>query len=164
LLSAIGSRPAHAANPAVYIFLPDSSTLSTQLTQDLLSSVTTQFNGQLIPSLVAGQYIFRPMSENPAIPPVTGNQILQELNNFAVETATQTFVPGFADGMNYQQQMEEGLVGSYGNVCSSSTHFDLVQTTTKTFDQFTCMDVISTIVNGLFEQSLSTPTIIPPEP
>jgi len=127
-----------------------------------IAETTTQYEASLfINPLFAGTYQVQLIGLNPNYnPPITNVQLLSSLPS----AATTNYVPGFADGMTYQQQVIEGLVGTLGNLCSSPTDYMLIQTGIGTFNTPTCQDVTTTIINQLFQLSLSTPTPIPPEP
>ena len=128
----------------------------------LIAATTIQFNATVLTNpFFPGTYNVTVNGLNPSYNPPISNE---DLLNAVVAASTTNYVPGFADGMTYQQTQEEGLVGSFGINCSSPTAFVLEQTTTGTFNTSTCQDVIATIEDALFEESLSTPTPIPPEP
>lgn len=130
--------------------------------QQFLASTTNQYLSQLIVNpLAANTYQLKILGLNPTYnPPPSNTSLLSTI----IQLSTQSFGYGFADGMTYQQNAEEGVVGVQGNLCASATFFVLTQTSTKTFDRSTCQDVIATIETQLFQMSLSTPTVFPPEP
>jgi len=70
------------------------------------------------------------------------------------------YVYGWAAGVAYQQGQEIGLVSGAGLLCQSATSFNLVQTTTATFNLGTCEDVVRTLTNQLYQQSLSTSPVL----
>ena len=82
--------------------------------------------------------------------------------NALTAISTWTYVYGFADGMSYQQKCEIGVIGSYGNLCSSPTNFMLINATTATWNKATCNDLVATFINQLYSLSVSTPVVIPP--
>lgn len=128
----------------------------------MLTQLAAQFSINLfVNPLVPNTYQIKLFDLNPNYNPLITNQ---QMLDAVVETSTNNFVYGFADGMTYQQNQQIGSVGFLGNLCGSATNFSLIQTTTGTFDRSTCQDVIATIEDALFALSLSTPTPIPPEP
>ena len=72
------------------------------------------------------------------------------------------YVAGFADGMDYQNNVDIGMTAVLGELCGSATNFMLIETSTKTFSTATCQDTLNTIINEFFQVNLSTPTPIPP--
>lgn len=93
-------------------------------------------------------------------PPVTATQML----NAVVQTSTYNYVYGFGGGMIYQNGVDSNLAASYGINCSTPTAFTLTQTSTATFDPATCNDVVGSILQALYQVSLSTPPVLPFEP
>lgn len=127
-----------------------------------LAATTAQFDGTVIPNPLASNtyslILYGPNANYNAPEPPPSN--LEE----ALSLGATVYIYGFANGMTYQQTQEIGTVGFLGNLCGAATNYDLVETSTKTFDRNTCQDVVATIENQLFELSLSTPTPLPPEP
>ena len=124
-----------------------------------LANATNYFSADLIENpLFPNTYQLNIKGLNPSYVPTAS---VQQLLDTITTISTQTYVYGFADGMTYQQTIEEGSIGFRGNLCDSATSFMLNQSTTSTFDKNTCSDVINTILNDLFQMSLSTPTPIP---
>jgi hypothetical protein len=145
-------------------------TTSSSVETSFLASTTAQFQAILTPNPFASNtyavnlFGFNPNYVAPGqIVPSAPCQLDQDISNM-VANSTWTFVYGFADGMTYQQNQETGVVGYFGNLCRSATYFNLIESSTKTFSAATCSDVIETIENQLFNLSVSTPIVIPPEP
>jgi hypothetical protein len=138
-------------------------TISTSAPQGLetsfIASTTNQYLSTLfVNPLFAGTYQLLLYGQNPDYnpPPTT----LED----ALSLGATVYVYGFANGMTYQQTQIESMTVMMGSLCASATDFNLVNTSTMTFDTNTCFDVISTIEDSLYELSLSTPTPLPPEP
>lgn len=127
-----------------------------------LIAMQQQFNVKVVSNPLAANtyavtlYGLNPNYQAPTPPPTN----LQE----ALLLGATVYVYGFANGMQYQQTMEEGLVQGYAVLCSMPSQFNLNATTANTFDLATCEDTLGTINRSLFEQSLSTPTVIPGVP
>ena len=152
------------AGAAVNVYFASSAPPALQ--NELIAAVTTQFPSTLAPGFFSNTWTITVSSMN--TPPPCGAtvylpaQIDTDVNNIvAVTTATGVYM--FGSGMTYQQQQEEGLIGAMGQLCGSPTDYNLVQTTPSTFNPNTCEDVVGTLENQLFNESLSTPTVIPPE-
>jgi hypothetical protein len=141
-----------------YTVVTISTGAPTNLEKQFLASTTAQFQGLVTPNPSASNtYALKLFGLNPnykASAPLTLEQSL-----FLGATV---YVYGFANGMTYQQQVEEGSIGTLGNLCDSATAFMLLQASPASFDRSTCQDVIATIMNQLFQMSLSTPSVIPP--
>lgn len=131
------------------------------LEASFLASTTNYFDAKFVVNpLFPGTYNITLLGLNtPYLPPVPPTTLEDALSLGAT-----VYVYGFANGMTYQQNQEENLTAAWGSLCASATSFALIQTTTATFSAATCRDVADTILNQLFEQSLSTPTVIPPAP
>lgn len=146
------------------LLLPNPSRAFTQVTlssaapqgieSTFIAATTNQFQASYFKNpLAANTYAIKIFGMNPNFnPPVTNAMLLSAL----VTVDTYTYVYGWAGGVSYQQTVEEGLVGSYGNLCNTATSFMLIQMTSPTWSKGTCEDVISTILNQLFQMSLST--------
>lgn len=141
-----------------YTVVTISTGAPTNLEKQFLAATTAQFQGVVTPNPFASNtYALKLFGLNPAYKasvPLTFEQSLS--------LGATVYVYGFANGMTYQQQVEEGSIGTLGNLCDSATAFMLLQTTPASFDRSTCQDVIATIMNQLFQMSLSTPAVIPP--
>jgi hypothetical protein len=68
---------------------------------------------------------------------------------------------GWADGASYQQYKDTMLLDSFVVSCSTPSVFTLIFATTSTFDVSTCNDALNTANNSIFQESLSTPTVVP---
>jgi len=144
-------------NSQAYTVVQTSTSAPRGLETSFIAATTNQFLSTLfVNPLFAGTYQLTLLGVNPNYnpPPTTLEQSLS--------LGATVYVYGFVDGMTYQQHVEEKSVGFEGSLCSAATNFNLVNTTTATFDTNTCLDMISTIEDQLYEMSLSTPTPIPP--
>ena len=138
------------------------------LETSILAATTSQFDCYPTPPLTqyanplfAGTFEVTCTGLNPSFNPAPTNvELLQDI----VTVDSTTYLYGFADGQNYQQTQEESLVGALGNLCAYATNYNLVNTTSATFNASTCADVIGTVESCLFKESDSTPTVIPQEP
>lgn len=141
---------------SAYSVVQLSTGVPTSIETQFIAATTTQFNAFVTKNpFVSNTYSIKIYGTNPSYnQPLTAQQVIDSF-------LKQDYIYGFADGMTYQQQMEEGLVGGYENNCSTPTLFNLEQTSTDTWDSKTCGDALGTIEYWLFQQSLSTPTVIP---
>lgn len=119
-----------------------------------ISATTNQFKADYFKNpLAANTYKLTIHGFNPNWnPPPTNADLLK----YIVTVSSYSYPYGWAGGVSYQQTVEEGLVGSYGNLCDTATSFMLIQMTAPNWSKGTCEDVISTILNQLFQMSLST--------
>jgi hypothetical protein len=95
---------------------------------------------------------------NPSYNPQPTNM---DLLNAIVTVDSWTYVAGWANGESYQQFTDGNIIDSYLVNCSTPTLFLLNQTSSTTFDPATCQDVLSTISDIIFNESASTPTVVP---
>lgn len=151
-----------------YTIVVVSTGAPTGIESQMIAAMANQFNIKVVPNpLASNTYAITLYGTNPNFnPPVSQADLLKQIDldaQYMATVDTSTFIYGFADGMSYQQRQEENTVGSYAINCSTPTLFNLLQTSTSTFDKNTCSDVLGTINYQLYEQSLSTPTVIPPE-
>lgn len=127
-----------------------------------LAATAAQFNTAIVPNpffpntFAVQLFGLNPLYQAPSPPPTT----LQD----ALSLGATVYVYGFANGMTYQQQVSQGIVGNFGNLCAYPTSFMLAETNSGNFDKGTCLDTITTIMNAFFNLSVSTPTVLPPEP
>lgn len=122
--------------------------------QGFLSQISAQFNAGIVQNPLAsntyGIKIFglNPNYQAPAPPPTTLEQ--------ALSLGSTVYVYGFAAGMGYQQHVSERLVEGFGVLCSTPIP------NIPTWDVPTCQSIAAAIDAALFQESLSTPTVIPP--
>jgi hypothetical protein len=133
----------------------------------LISFTTTYFNTTFfVNPFFPHTYQIKLWGLNPSFQPpqsVTIDTTTWATNIAAMQKiSSDTYVYGFATGQDYQKNVDIGIGGTLGNLCSSATNFMLISATTNTWSQGTCLDTISTFLNQLFQLSLSTPTMIPP--
>lgn len=127
---------------------------------NFLNAISAQFDTEIVPNPDASNTyavkIFgpNPNYQAPAPPPTTLEQ--------ALSLGSTVYVYGFAGGMNYQQNNEIKCVNFVDTLCGTATSFMLTQTSSSTFDKATCEDVSNTIINQLYQLSVSTPSFLPP--
>ena len=121
-----------------------------------LANTTNEFIATEVPNpFVANTYQINLYGINPNYnPPITNQELFAGL----LYVDTSTYVYGWAAGESYQQTAQIDQTAYLESLCSSATNFTLVQTTTATFDTNTCLDTLSTVVEQLYQLSLSTPT------
>lgn len=132
------------------------------LEANFISATTQQFESVVVKNpLAANTYAIKLFGLNPAYnaPEAPPSNLEQALSLGAT-----VYVYGFANGMTYQENVVQSMVGTLSNLCESATSFMLVQTSSNTFDRSTCQDTLGTLLDQLFTLSLSTPTPLPPEP
>lgn len=139
------------------------STVATAgLETQFIASTTNQYLSNLVVNpFFAGTYQIQLLGQNPNYNPPTPAPTTLEA---ALSLGATVYVYGFANGMTYQNGVDEGLAITLSNLCSSATNFTLVNTTTATFDTNTCLDAIQNVLDQLFNVDLSTPTVLPPQP
>jgi hypothetical protein len=144
-------------------------TTSAPTEAEFLSISSNVFTAQVSSNpFIGNTYSINLLEQNPnyvlpgQVVPSAPCQLDQDVDTIVAET-TWTGVYMFGSGMTYQQNQQIGLIGALGNLCGYATNYNLVETSTTTFNKNTCQDVIGTIENELFNESLSTPTVIPPE-
>jgi hypothetical protein len=127
--------------------------------EEFLAATTSQFLGKVVKNPLASHtYSLILYGENPAYnPPPTNADLLNAL----VTTSTSTYLYGFAAGMVYQNDTAINYTASMYQLCPSATNFTLVQTSTETFDRWSCMDSLNTLLDEFYEIELSTPTVLP---
>jgi hypothetical protein len=150
------------SNCQAYTVVTISNSAPTGLEKEFIASTTNQFQATtIINPFFQGTYQVELNGHNPLFNPAPTNL---DLLNALVTVDSNTFVYGFADGMSYQQIVNENMVADFYVNCSSPTYFELVQVSSETFNKKTCMDVAASIYDAMFQASLSTPTTIPPVP
>ena len=84
---------------------------------------------------------------------------VQALPVDCVDTSTETYVYGFANGMDYERQIDLGRISSYILNCSTSTVF--VSSGTP-WDAGTCGTALMAAETDIYSLQFSTPPVIPP--
>lgn len=125
-----------------------------------LSSTTNQFSSKLFSNpFFPNTYQLLIYGPNPSYnPPPSTQQILTT----AAAISTTTFIYGFSDGMDYQNNVSISHASTMSGLCGFATNFALMDSSTMTFDRWTCTDVLRNLINEFFQLDLSTPTPIPP--
>lgn len=128
------------------------------LEQALIAQTTSQFDAKLVKNpLVPNTYQITLYSHNKNYnPPVTNADLLKAV----VTVDSFTYVYGFVAGMEYQNRVDVDRAGYFEINCSSVPLFNLMNTSTSTFNIDTCKDVTATILNDYYTFRLSTPTYI----
>lgn len=173
------TRFTFAATMAAFIFLGTGAksahtfmqiTLSTatpeSVEQALLLQITSQFNVNVKPNpFFPNTYQITLFGPNPNYnPPATQADFLNALDRAESYMATvdsYTYVYGWGDGEGYGRGVDIQCAGSYLINCSTPSLFNLIQTSTATFDRSTCQDVLGTLSGALYQLNLDTPTVVP---
>lgn len=155
------------AHAGVHVYFTNPGTPQTiTLQNQLMAMVTTYYQAvETSSSAAANTYTFT-VSGQKAVPgglTVLPCQLDLDIVNM-VSISSQTGYYMFGSGEAYQNKVVEGITVGQGNLCGSATSFNLIQSSTKTFDKATCMDTINTLLIQFFELNLSTPTPLPVEP
>lgn len=124
-----------------------------------LSAMQAQFNVKITTNpLVANTYSIVAYGPNLIYnPPITNLQLLQQINLDSQYMATVdsfTYVYGFADGQICNQQDNRNIVEGFEINCSTPN------ANVPTWDPSTCISVTAAIDNAIYQESLSTPTVI----
>lgn len=134
------------AYTTVLISTAASSTLETQF----LASTTNQYLGTITSNPFASNtYTLKLFGPNPSYnpPPTTLEQ--------ALSLGSTVYAYGFAAGQNYDQKVQVNLVNSFSLNCSTP------MANVPSWDPATCQAITGAIINDLYQESLSTPTVIP---
>lgn len=121
--------------------------------QTFLSAMQAQFNVKVISNPLASNtyaitvYGLNPSYNAPEDPPSTLQQ--------ALALGATVYAYGFANGQSYNQFDNRNIVEGFGLLCPTPVN------NLFTWDPQTCYAVTSEIDNAIFQESLSTPTVIP---
>lgn len=132
-----------------------------QVEQDLIASVTNQFN-VTISTNPFFQFTYQAVLNgyNPLYnPPLTSQQLLNQINSdaqYITNVDSNTYPAGWADGMGYQQYLDNTQAGEFIDNCSSPTYFNLVNIDTQT-----CANVVSAFYEYIYSVHIGTPTAVP---
>lgn len=126
----------------------------------LLSQISAQFNAKITPNpLASNTYSVTIYGPNPTyLPPITSAQLLQQIDldaQYIATVDTYTYVYGFADGESYNQRQTSSLVEEFEINCSTPIAGPAA------WDVGTCIALTTAIDAVIFEESQSTPTIVP---
>lgn len=127
--------------------------------QTFIAAMKAQFNVKVVTNpLVANTYGITVYGPNPLYnPPISNAQLLQQLDLDAQYMATvdsYTYVYGFADGQTYNQHDNRDIVEGFELNCSTPL------ASVPTWDSETCVSVTLAIDNAIYQESLSTPTVV----
>lgn len=130
------------------------------LETQFLASTTNQYLAKITSNpLAENTYTLKLFDYNLSFNPEPTNK---DLLNSIVTISSYTYAYGWADGESYNQSALIKLSTGYLINCSSPiAAFNLVRTSTATFDTETCYDVMQTLINAIYNMSLSTPTVVP---
>lgn len=125
-----------------------------------IAAIQGQFNVKVVPNpLASNTYAVTLYGLNQNYnPPVTQADLLKALDNAGNYMATvdsYTYVYGFADGQSYNQHVTNNFVEGFEINCSTPI------VGVSAWDAQTCGAVAEAIDDAIFEESLSTPTIVP---
>lgn len=143
-----------------YTVVQASSAATAGIESEFIAATTTQFNAKVVVNpFFAGTYQMTLLGENPNYNPTLTNV---QLLNSLVAVSTNDYVYGFSNGLDYQNEVDEGITAWYGVNCSTPSAFTLIYTSTMTFNKETCEDVASNILDAFYQINLSTPPVLPP--
>ena len=125
-----------------------------------LAQTAAQFNATITPNpLASNTYSVTIYGPNPNyLPPITSAQLLQQIDldaQYIATVDTYTYVYGFADGESECQRDTSKLVEEFEINCSSPV------SGITTWDVGTCIGLTTALDTMIFEESLSTPTVVP---
>lgn len=149
----IGVRSANA-----YTVITLSTGTPSSVETSLIAAVTSQFNASVASNpFFPGTYTVKVFGINPVYnPPVTQKQLLDAL----VTVDSYTYVYGWANGLEYQNHVNEGITTNYLINCDTPTAFNLHQTAPENFDRKTCSDVLNSVLDSFYKLNLSTTPVI----
>lgn len=112
--------------------------------ESFLAATTAQFNARIVKNpLAAHTYSMTILGPNPTYqapppPPSTLDQ--------ALSLGSTVYVYGFGAGQDYQRNIDQHIIGDVYGTCVSTS---------------TCFDGLGKASNLIYQESLSTPTVIP---
>lgn len=151
-----------ASSSNAYTVITVSTGAPQGLESQFIAQTTAQFTATVTPNpFFAGTQSIVLEGANPNYNPQPTNA---DLLNALVAVSTYGYVYGYAGGMVYQNQVDSGLAANLGLNCAVPSNFTLTQTSATTFDNNTCVDVITNVLTALYQVTLSTPPALPFEP
>lgn len=169
LYSCLGALHATAYG---YTVVSLSTSAPAGLESQFIASATSQYLSTLTANpFVGNTYTLVLKAINPAYQPpapaVDPNATIALLLNqidkneqYMENVDSYTYVFGWASGLQYQNSVDEGEVAGFDLFCSTPTKFNLVLTSSSTFDRKTCSDTLDTILQTLYTLNISTPPIV----
>lgn len=145
--------PVSEAAPQAYMVVTTSTAAPQGFAASVIQALTSQFTATVTPNpFAANTYSIVLFSPNPGYQQPVSDQ---DLLNALVAVSSNDYVYGFANGQNYDQRVQDNLVESFEVNCSTP------MVGVANWDQSTCEAVTEAIDGAIFEESLSTPTVIP---
>jgi hypothetical protein len=149
----LGVLPGLSRAETVNTYFPNVS-----LELDFLANATNQYLGTLTKSaFFANTYSFSVTRKNPAYqppaPPLDPNRIVNEF----IANSTYTYVYGWANGMENERAKNLRSISDFSVQCSSPGFYGV----TGAWDVRVCTTTLANIHQYIYDQSFSTPTVIP---
>lgn len=155
------------ANGAVNVYL--STTAPAGLQNDFIANATNQYNASLKPGLLAGSWDIRLFGKNSTYtPPVVSTSIitLDAITRNLMAISTDTYVYGYANGMQRERYEDLTAVGGFAINCSSLTFYKNMDPRGPNFvtsiDSTTCNTVLGSLFAYINQKNYADPAPIPP--
>jgi hypothetical protein len=150
------TRTGHA-----YTVVTASSAAPAGIELAFIAATTTQFNATVIPNpFFPGTYSVTLYGPNPSYnPPLTSAQLLQQIDlneQYITTVDSYTYPMGWADGESYQKYMDVNAATQITGACWNPLAWGGVQ-----IDTTTCVTVGNTLSSTIYQENLSTPTVVP---
>lgn len=153
--------PAHAATYSISVLF-SSGTAQPATQKSFLAATTSQFNVDLLRTTWGSDtYTLTIKGKNPSyLPPVASTNTVDANALLAalVSISSATYPYAWVDGLEYERDKNLMDIQNFNVNCSSQTFY---VASTDTWDQDTCTRVLEKTYRFIYEQSFSTPTLIP---
>ena len=125
-----------------------------------IAATTTQFNATVTTNpFFAGTFSVTLYGPNPSYnAPITNTQLLQQIDldsQYMATVDSYTYANGWGNGESYQQYQDININDGFIVNCDSPTAWNVAIDTT------TCYAVLNAMQGSLYQESLSTPTVVP---
>lgn len=148
-----------AAQVTINVYTATNAANPAALAAQFLADTTNQYNATLAPGVFANSYKLT-LSDKKNVPvnldPNT--QALQNVTKQLVSISSDTFVYGYADGMDYERKIAIGRISNYTVNCSTPSVFGA---STTTWNESVCTTALVTAESDIYNLKFSTPTVIP---
>lgn len=152
-----------AATYAVNIQISTAAINPVELQTGLINGLTNQYLSSLTASTAfPGTYTLKVFGPNLAYQPPTVSTTVATLDSITkqlTKISTWTYVYGWADGEDYQRQIDMGIISDYILNCSTPSFFGA---STTTWSPGTCGTALMQPQLDIYNLQFSTPTLIPP--
>lgn len=159
LLCLLSQRDSAAASYTINVYTSTSTADAAFLATDFIANATSQYNATLAPGLFSNSWKLTISGKNSAYqPPKVSTAIvtLDDITRKLVEISTETYVYGWASGIEYGRQVDMSRITDFYLHCSSPTYFNA---STTTWSGAACEYSLMAVERDIYNLKFSSPPV-----